>query len=312
MSREAIFHSSVSYFLSPIGPFLEDESVSEIMVNRFDEVYIERQGRLEKTTARFASEDALMSAVRNVAQWVGREMDQSNPILDARLPDGSRVHAISPPGARRGTCLTIRKFHAGGLTLDDLIAFGSLSVAAREFLELCVRLHKNIIISGGTGTGKTSLLGAVSQAVPEGERIVVIEDTSEIKLKQEHCIYLEVQRGNDRGEGALAIRDLFVSSLRMRPDRIIVGEVRGGEALDMVQSMLSGHSGSLSTVHANSARDAVTRLETLSLMSDVQLAGLRFTCASRLGDPSDCPIVSVRRRWVAQSHLHYGSTRPGW
>ena len=271
MSREAIFQSSVSYFLSPIGFFLEDESVSEIMVNRFDEVYIERDGRLEKTDARFASEDALLSAVRNVAQWVGREMDHKNPVLDARLPDGSRVHAISSPGARRGTCLTIRKFRSGGLTLDDLIAFGSLSEAAREFLELCVRLHKNIIISGGTGTGKTSLLGAVSKAVPEGERIVVIEDTSEIKLNQEHCIYLEVQRGNERGEGVLTIRDLFVSSLRMRPDRIIVGEVRGGEALDMVQSMLSGHSGSLSTVHANSARDAVTRLETLSMMSNVQL-----------------------------------------
>ncbi len=271
MSREAIFQSSVSYFLSPIGFFLEDESVSEIMVNRFDEVYIERDGRLEKTDARFASEDALLSAVRNVAQWVGRELDHKNPVLDARLPDGSRVHAISSPGARRGTCLTIRKFRSGGLTLDDLIAFGSLSEAAREFLELCVRLHKNIIISGGTGTGKTSLLGAVSKAVPEGERIVVIEDTSEIKLNQEHCIYLEVQRGNERGEGVLTIRDLFVSSLRMRPDRIIVGEVRGGEALDMVQSMLSGHSGSLSTVHANSARDAVTRLETLSMMSDVQL-----------------------------------------
>jgi pilus assembly protein CpaF len=271
MSREAIFQSSVSYFLSPIGFFLDDETVSEIMVNRFDEIYLERDGRIEKTDARFASEDALLSAVRNVAQWVGREIDDKHPVLDARLPDGSRVHAIISPGARRGTCLTIRKFRMGGLTLDHLIEFGSISPAAREFLEICVRLHKNIIISGGTGTGKTSLLGAVSAAVPEEERIVVIEDTSEIRLNQEHCIYLEVQRGDDQGEGALTIRDLFVSSLRMRPDRIIVGEVRGGEALDMVQSMLSGHTGSLSTVHANSARDAVTRLETLSLMSDVKL-----------------------------------------
>ncbi|MFO7904540.1 MAG: CpaF family protein [Planctomycetota bacterium] len=271
MSREAIFESSVSYFLSPIGAFLQDESVSEIMVNRFDEIYIERDGRLEKTESRFASEDALLSAVRNVAQWVGREIDRKNPVLDARLPNGSRVHAICPPGARRGTCLTIRKFRHGGLTLKDLIGFGSLSEAAREFLEICVRLHKNIIISGGTGTGKTSLLGAVSQAVPDGERIVVIEETSEIKLNQDHCIYLEVQRGNERGEGVLTIRDLFVSSLRMRPDRIIVGEVRGGEALDMMQSMLSGHTGSLSTVHANSARDSLIRLETLSLMSDVEL-----------------------------------------
>lgn len=271
MSRAAVFESSVSYFLSPIGAFLRDDSVSEIMVNRFDEIYVERNGRLEKTENRFASEDALLSAVRNVAQWVGREIDQTHPVLDARLPNGSRVHAISPPGARRGTCLTIRKFRHGGLTLEDLIGLGSLSREAREFLELCVRLHKNIIISGGTGTGKTSLLGAVSQAVPDGERIVVIEETSEIKLNQDHCIYLEVQRGDEQGKGVLSIRDLFVSSLRMRPDRIIVGEVRGGEALDMMQSMLSGHSGSLSTVHANSARDALIRLETLSLMSDVEL-----------------------------------------
>ncbi len=271
MSREEIFRSSISYFLSPIGPYLQDDSVTEIMVNRFNQIYIERRGQIEKTDARFSSEDALLSAVRNVAQWVGRGVDETHPILDARLPDGSRVHAITPPGARQGTCLTIRKFKAGGLTLDDLIGFGSLSVAAREFLEICVRLHKNIIISGGTGTGKTSLLGAVALAVPEGERIVVIEDTSELKLSQEHCIYLEVQQGDEHGKGILTIRDLFVASLRMRPDRIIVGEVRGGEALDMVQSMLSGHTGSLSTVHANSARDALIRLETLSLMSDVKL-----------------------------------------
>jgi pilus assembly protein CpaF len=241
------------------------------MVNRFDQVYIERRGQLEKTDASFASEDALLSAIRNVAQWVGRMIDEKNPILDARLPNGSRVHAIIPPGSRHGTCLTIRKFKTGGLTLDDLVSYGSISDAAREFLEICVRLHKNIVVSGGTGTGKTSLLGALSTAVPEGERIVVIEDTSELQMIQEHCIYLEVQRGNEHGEGALSIRELFVASLRMRPDRIIVGEVRGGEALDMIQSMLSGHSGSLSTVHANSARDAVIRLETLSLMSDVQL-----------------------------------------
>ena len=271
MSRQAIFEASVSYFLSPIGEFLEDPSVTEVMVNRFDQVFIERAGRLYETEASFESEDALLSAVHNVAQWVGREINLEHPILDARLPDGSRVHAIIPPGSRQGTCLTIRKFSPGGLSLDDLIGFGSLSESARELLEICVRLHKNIIISGGTGTGKTSLLGAVSAAVPEEERIIVIEDTSELKLRQKHCIYLEVQQPDQYGRGALNIRQLFVSSLRMRPDRIIVGEVRGGEALDMVQSMLSGHSGSLSTVHANSSRDALVRLETLSMMSDVQI-----------------------------------------
>ncbi len=271
MTREAIFEASVGYFLSPIARLLDDDSVTEIMVNRFDRVYIERAGQLHETDARFETEDALLSAVHNIAQWVGRKINQEHPILDARLPDGSRVHAIIPPGCRAGTCLTIRKFKLGGLSLVDLIQFGSLNEEAREFLELCVRLRKNIIVSGGTGTGKTSLLGAVSQAVPEEERIIVIEDTSELKLRQKHCIYLEVQRPDQYGRGELTIRQLFVASLRMRPDRIIVGEVRGGEALDMLQAMLSGHSGSLTTVHANSTRDAVVRLETLSMMSDVEI-----------------------------------------
>jgi len=271
MTREAIFEASVGYFLSPIARLLDDDSVTEIMVNRFDQVYIERAGQLHETAARFETEDALLSAVHNIAQWVGREINQEHPILDARLPDGSRVHAIIPPGCRAGTCLTIRKFKLGGLSLEDLIQFGSLNEEAREFLEICVRLRKNIIVSGGTGTGKTSLLGAVSQAVPEEERIIVIEDTSELKLRQKHCIYLEVQRPDQYGRGELTIRQLFVASLRMRPDRIIVGEVRGGEALDMLQAMLSGHSGSLTTVHANAARDAVVRLETLSMMSDVEI-----------------------------------------
>lgn len=271
MTREAIFEASVGYFLSPIAQLLNDESVTEIMVNRFDRVYIERAGQLHETDARFETEDALLSAVHNIAQWVGREINQEHPILDARLPDGSRVHAIIPPGCRGGTCLTIRKFKLGGLSLDDLIQFGSLNEEAREFLEICVRLRKNIIVSGGTGTGKTSLLGAVSTAVPEEERIIVIEDTSELKLRQRHCVYLEVQRPDQYGRGELTIRQLFVASLRMRPDRIIVGEVRGGEALDMLQAMLSGHSGSLTTVHANSARDALVRLETLSMMSDIEI-----------------------------------------
>lgn len=271
MSREAVFEASVQYFLSPIGSYLQDGSVSEIMVNRFDQIHIERRGRLERTDARFESEDALMSAIHNVAQWVGRDINPTHPILDARLPDGSRVNAVIPPASRQGTCLTIRRFAAGGLTLGDLIGFGTLSEEASEFLELCVRLRKSILISGGTGTGKTSLLGAVSAAIPEGERIVVIEDTSELKLRQSHCLYFEVQHPDQFGRGGVDIRELFRASLRMRPDRVLVGEVRGGEALDMVQAMLSGHSGSLSTIHANSPRDALVRLETLSLMSDVDI-----------------------------------------
>ncbi|NQT14511.1 MAG: CpaF family protein [Planctomycetes bacterium] len=271
MSRQTIFAASVKYFLEPIGRLLEDESVTEIMVNGFDEIYIERRGRLERTSARFETEDALLSAVHNIAQWVGREITEERPVLDARLPNGFRVHVIIPPSAREGTYLTIRKFSQEALTLDDFIRLGSLSPAAKEFLEICVRLRKNILISGGTGTGKTCLLGAVSRAIPEEERIVVIEDTSELRLIQEHCLYLEARPADSTGRGGLSVRQLFVNSLRMRPDRIVVGEVRSGEALDMIQSMISGHAGSLSTVHANTARDALIRLETLSLMSDVEI-----------------------------------------
>ena len=271
MSRQAIFEASASYFLEPIGALLDDDSVTEIMVNGFDDIYVERRGKLEHTSARFASSDALLSAIHNIAQWVGREISEEHPVLDARLPNGSRVHAVLPPSARTGIYLTIRKFSREALTFEDLVGFGSLSESAQEFLELCVRLRKNILISGGTGTGKTVLLGAISRAIPEEERIVVIEDTSELRLIQRHCLYLEARHGDRRGRGALNIRQLFVNSLRMRPDRIIVGEVRGGEALDLIQSMISGHAGSLSTVHANTALDALIRLETLSLMSDIEI-----------------------------------------
>jgi pilus assembly protein CpaF len=271
MARQAIFEASLRYFLEPIVAYLEDDTVSEIMVNGFDEVYIERNGRLAKTDARFASDDALLSAIRNVAQWVGREINEEKPVLDARLPNGSRVHAVIAPCARRGTYLTIRKFFREALNMDDMVRLGTISAAGKEFLELCVRLRKNILISGGTGTGKTVLLGALSRAIPEEERIVVIEDTSELRLIQSHCLYLEAKHADKEGEGGLSVRQLFLNSLRMRPDRIIVGEVRSGEALDLIQSMISGHTGSLSTIHANSARDALIRLETLSLMSDVQI-----------------------------------------
>lgn len=271
MSRQAIFEASLKYFLEPVGPLLADPSITEVMINGFDEVYIERQGRVERTPARFPSEDALLSAVHNIAQWVGREITEQRPLLDARLPNGFRVHAVIPPCARRGIYVTIRKFSREAMTLEDFLRYGSISESAKEFLEICVRLRKNILISGGTGTGKTTLLGAVSHAIPEEERIVVIEDTSELRLIQEHCLYLEAKHPDASGQGGVSVRQLFVNALRMRPDRIIVGEVRGGEALDLIQSMISGHDGSLSTVHASTARDALIRLETLSLMSDVEL-----------------------------------------
>ncbi len=271
MTREAVFEASLGYFLTPIRQYLQDDTVTEIMINGYREVYIERRGRLERTDAAFPSHDALLSAVHNVAQYVGREIDENRPILDARLPDGSRVHVVLPPSARRGIYFTIRKFSRDIFTLDDLIRLGSLSPVAKEFLELCIRLKKNTIVAGGTGTGKTSLLNALSTAIPDEERIVVIEDSSELRLAQPHTLYLESQQADTHGRGGVTIRQLFIASLRMRPDRILVGEVRGGEALDMVQSMLSGHAGSLTTVHATSPRDALTRLETLSLMSDVEI-----------------------------------------
>ncbi len=271
MPRQAIFEASVKYFLEPIGPLLADETVTEIMVNGHADIYIERHGRLEYTGLTFPSEDALLTAVRNIAQWVGREISEEHPVLDARLPNGSRVHVVVPPSARRGTYLTIRKFSREALTLDDLVRFGSISPAAKEFLELSVRLRKNMLIAGGTGTGKTVLLGALSRAIPEEERIVVIEDTSELRLIQAHCLYLEAKHADAEHRGGLDVRELFRNSLRMRPDRIIVGEVRGGEALDLIQSMISGHAGSLSTIHAETPRNALIRLETLSLMSDVEI-----------------------------------------
>jgi pilus assembly protein CpaF len=271
MTRDEIFSASLHYFLAPIRDLLADDTVTEIMVNGPDEVFIERAGRLFATDRTFPGDDALRSAVHNIAQYVGREINADQPILDARLPDGSRVHVIIPPSSRQGVCLSIRKFRRDTLSLSDFIRLGSLDETAAEFLSLSVRLRKNIVVAGGTGTGKTTFLNALAGEIPDSERIIVIEDSSELRLRQRHALSLEAQTADASGRGAVSIRQLFMASLRMRPDRIIVGEVRGGEALDMLQSMLSGHSGSLTTVHASTPRDALVRLETLSLMSDVDL-----------------------------------------
>ena len=269
MSRTSVFEASLAYFLQPIARPLADEAVTEIMVNGPDRIFIERNGKLEQISAKFEDEDALLSAIHNLTQYVGRDISEEQPILDARLPTGARVHAIIPPASRTGPCLTIRKFRPDVLSLDDIVRLGTVSPAAREFLELCIRLRKNLIIAGASGAGKTSLLGAFAEAIPADERILVIEDTSELRLRQPHLVQLE-SRSASGGEG-VTLRQLFIAALRMRPDRILVGEVRGGEALDMLQAMLSGHSGGLSTVHAATPRDALVRLETLSLMSDVEL-----------------------------------------
>ena len=269
MSRAAVFEASLAYFLQPIARLLEDPAVTEIMVNGHDRVFAERRGRLEAVSTQFDDEDALLSAIHNLTQYVGRDISPEQPILDARLPGGARVHAIIPPASRVGPCLTIRKFRPDVLSLDDLVRLGSMSREAREFVELCILLRKNIIVAGASGAGKTSLLGALCAVIPPDERILVIEDTAELRLRQPHVVALESKSASG-GEG-LSLRQLFVAALRMRPDRILVGEVRGGEALDMLQAMLSGHSGCLSTVHAATPRDALIRLETLSLMSDVNL-----------------------------------------
>jgi pilus assembly protein CpaF len=257
--------------LGPLQRLLEDPSVTEIMVNRFDQIYIERNGHLTLTGSQFSSDDHLRKVIERIVSRVGRRIDESSPLVDARLEDGSRVNAIIPPLAVNGPSLTIRKFSHVPLTVRNLIEWGSITVEMAELLSACVRARLNIIVSGGTGTGKTTLLNVLSSFIPEDDRIVTIEDAVELQLQQEHVVRLESRPANIEGKGAVGIRELVRNSLRMRPDRIIVGEVRSGESLDMLQAMNTGHDGSLSTVHANSPRDAVARLETLVLMAGMDL-----------------------------------------
>jgi pilus assembly protein CpaF len=255
----------------PLEPFLRDDTVTEIMVNGHDKVYVERTGKIETTDATFVDEAHVMRIIDKIVSQIGRRVDESSPMVDARLPDGSRVNAIIPPLSLRGPTLTIRKFSRDPYTMDDLIEFGSVTSRAAHFLAACVKGKLNILISGGTGTGKTTLLNAMSAYVPGDERIVTIEDAAELQLQQEHVITLESRPANIEGVGEIRIRELVRNSLRMRPDRIIVGEVRGAETVDMLQAMNTGHEGSLTTIHANSPRDALARLETLVLTAGVEL-----------------------------------------
>ena len=255
--------------LGPLHPLLEDETVSEIMVVGPDLVYVERGGRLVETDAKFHDENALLSAIELIVGAVGRRIDARHPICDARLLDGSRIAASIPPVALNGPLLTIRKFSKDPLRIDDLVRFGTLDAGAAELLRAAVLARSNIIVSGGTGTGKTTLLNVLSGFIPSDDRIVTIEDAAELQLHQRHVCSLEARPGGD--EESIAIRDLVHHSLRMRPDRIVVGECRGGEALDMLQAMNTGHDGSLTTIHANSPRDCIARLETLVLMAGMEL-----------------------------------------
>lgn len=268
--------------LGPLERMLEDDSITEIMVNRFDQVYVERNGRLTLSGARFTSEEHLRRIIDRIVSQVGRRVDESSPLVDARLADGSRVNAVIPPLAVDGSSLTIRKFSRTPLSVSDLIRFGSMNEQMAHLLNACVQARLNILVSGGTGTGKTTLLNVLSRFIPANERIVTIEDAVELSLQQPHVVRLESRPPNIEGSGEIRIRDLVRNSLRMRPDRIVVGECRGGEALDMLQAMNTGHDGSISTLHANSPRDAMARLETLVLMAgmDLPLRAIREQAAS--------------------------------
>ncbi len=255
----------------PLEPLLADDSVSEIMVNGPHSVFVERKGRLDRVRASFDNNDHVKRVIDRIISPLGRRLDESSPMVDARLPDGSRVNAIIPPLALNGPTITIRKFSRDPLKAEDLIAFGSVQEQMVDYLRAAVMARLNILVSGGTGSGKTTMLNVLSSFIPEEERIVTIENAAELQLQQEHVITLETRPANVEGRGAVEIRDLVINSLRMRPDRIIVGECRGGEAFDMLQAMNTGHDGSLTTLHANSPRDAVSRLETMVLMAGMDL-----------------------------------------
>lgn len=268
--------------LGPLEELLADDTVSEIMVNRYDEIFVEARGKLRRHTLAFSSNQAVMSVIERIVAPIGRRIDESSPMVDARLRDGSRVNAIIPPLALKGPSLTIRKFSRKRLNMANLVEFGSLTPDMAEFLMLCVRHKRNIVVSGGTGSGKTTLLNVLSNFIPEGERIVTIEDAAELQLDHEHLVCLESRPANSEGKGQIAIRDLVKNSLRMRPDRIVIGECRGAEALDMLQAMNTGHEGSLTTLHANTPRDALSRMETLVMMAgmDLPLSAIREQIAS--------------------------------
>ncbi len=271
--RQQLFEQIVAEILGlgPLEPLLADDGITEVMVNGPEDIYIERDGKIRKTKAVFESEEHLMRIIERIVAPLGRRIDESSPMVDARLPDGSRVNAVIPPISLVGPTVTIRKFSADPLTVDQLIQFGSVTPEAMELLTACVRAKLNIIISGGTGSGKTTFLNVLSGYIPVDERIVTIENAAELQMRQEHVVTLESRPPNIEGKGEVTIQDLVINSLRMRPDRIIVGECRGPEAFDMLQAMNTGHEGSMTTIHANNTRDALGRLENMILMAGMEL-----------------------------------------
>jgi pilus assembly protein CpaF len=293
MIPREVFEESLLHFLGPVRRHLEDATVSEVMINGPDQVFIERGGILQKTRDRFDGPDSLITVLRNAAQFVGKHIDEEYPIVEAHLPDGSRLQGVLPPLANNGPFICIRRFFQSSLTRERLIASGTVTEEAALALEAMVKGKANVLVAGGTGTGKTSMLNWLTSFVSPGERIGIIEDTKEVQVRHEHVFQMTSRPADQDGRGAVTIRDLFRASLRMRPDRIIVGEIRGGEALDIVQAMVSGHGGCLATLHASHPRDTLTRLETMAMMSDIEmpLTALRLQIASGVN-----AIVQVSRR----------------
>jgi pilus assembly protein CpaF len=308
-----VYERSLRAFFAPIGACLDDPSVSEILINGPCTIYVERGGRLTRVDARFPSADALLAALRNVAQYVGRPFDGEHPILEGRLPDGSRIEAVLPPIAAEGPAVAIRRFCKDTLTMSKLLELGSLTADAAQTLGALVAAKQNVLVSGGTGSGKTSLLNCLSSFIPEHERVLVLEDARELQLQQPHVLQLEARPPDARGKGQVSIRDLFRASLRLRPDRIVVGEIRGGEALDLIQAMSSGHDGCLSTLHASHPRDALARLETMAAMNELELplSALR----AQIGAAVDVVVQTSRssggRRRVTHVTEIIGAKDPG-
>jgi pilus assembly protein CpaF len=273
LERQRLFEQIVAEILGygPLEPLLRDDTITEIMVNGPKKIYIERNGKIERTNVVFEDNEHLMRIIERIVAPLGRRVDESMPYVDARLPDGSRVNIVIPPISLIGPVVTIRKFYRTPLTVEDLIRLGSATPEVMEFLKACVQARINIVVSGGTGSGKTTLLNILSGFIPEGERIITIENAAELQLRQEHVVTLETRPPNIEGKGEITMRDLVINALRMRPDRIIVGECRGGEAFDMLQAMNTGHEGSMTTIHANSPRDALARLENMVLMAGTDL-----------------------------------------
>ncbi len=309
------FEASLEFFLSPLMPFFRDPEVTEIMVNGHDCIYIEKKGRIETTKATFATEADLQAAAANIAQFVGQPLDAQRPLLDGRLPDGSRVCIVLGRLSATGTQVNIRRFPKNSANPQFLIETGAITPEAMEFLLLCVKAHQNIVVSGGSGSGKTTVVNVLTHAFAEDERIIVIEETRELQVQRPHVVQLEARQNDQYGRGEITVRDLFVTALRMRPDRIVVGEVRRGEALDMIQAMTSGHHGSLTTLHASSTADTCYRLETMALMSDIglPLVALRRQVSSALDlVVHTARLPSGRRLVTAISEVYFDSIKDNY